>query len=64
MNYDVEKIEAKLAKKIESDESSKAVNFSKNMNYFLKIKKLCDENGMKLILVTTPTVRWNSVKMM
>lgn len=62
VNYNVEKIESKLAKKIEANEDSKPTISKRNMDYFLKIKNLCDENNMKLILITTPTVRWNSVK--
>lgn len=62
VNIDMEKIDSKLAKKMEKDESRKPTISERNMTYFLKIKDLCEEKGIKLVLTITPTARWNSVK--
>lgn len=62
VEYDVEKIETKIAKKIANGTATAPTISDKNMSYLLKMKKLCDENNMQLLLITTPTVRWNSLK--
>lgn len=62
VEYDVEKIESKIAKKIENGTATAPTIFDKNMSYLIKMKELCDKNNIKLLLITTPTVRWNSLK--
>lgn len=62
INYDLEKFDKKLAEKIKNDPNEEPKISKKNMSYLLKIKELCDKNNIKLLLTSTPTNRWNSVK--
>lgn len=62
IDFDMEAFDKKLAKKIEKDPNSAPVIRKSCMAYLEKIKKLCDENNVKLLLTTTPTNRWNSTK--
>lgn len=62
IDYDMEAFDAKLAKKIAKDPKSAPVISENNLYYLLKMKELCDENNIKLLLTSTPTNRWNTTK--
>ncbi len=62
IKFDMEAFDKKLARKVAKDPNAQISIRENNMNFFLKIKKLCDENNIKLVLTTTPTNRWNTAK--
>lgn len=62
IDFDMEAFDKKLAKKVAKDSGAQPVIRENNLNFFLKIKKLCDDNNIKLLLTTTPTNRWNTAK--
>lgn len=62
INFDMEAFDKKLAKKVAKNPSKQPTIRKNNLNFFLKIKKLCDDNNIKLVLTSTPTNRWNSAK--
>lgn len=61
-NYDLDAIDKEMEALIESDSDEKPTISEKNKNYLKKMKKICDDNNMKLLLVATPTNRWSSIK--
>lgn len=62
IDFDLEEYDKKLEKRVEKDSSKQPTISENNLNYFLKIKKVCDDNNIKLVLTNTPTDRWNSAK--
>lgn len=62
INFDMEKFDAKEARKIEENPDSAPAIRDNNLDYLLKIKKLCDDNDIELLLTSTPTNRWTSTK--
>ena len=62
IEFDMDKFDKKLANKVAKDPNKQPTIRENNLNYFLKIKKVCDDNNIKLLLVNTPTNRWNSTK--
>lgn len=62
IDYDYDKVEAKIANQISEGTAEEPTISEYYKSYLLKMKQVCDENGVKLLLMTTPTVRWNSLK--
>lgn len=62
IEFDMEKFDKKLAKKVAKKPEAQPAIRDNNLNFFLKIKKLCDDNHIKLVLTSTPTNRWNTAK--
>lgn len=58
LSYDINETD----KKIESGEFKTPTILDESMDYFTRLKKLCDENGAELVLCTTPTLRWSNYK--
>lgn len=47
---------------VKDDESESTVISEQNLGFIRKISRLCNENGSRLILVTTPSVYWTEEK--
>lgn len=62
MEYDIADQDAKAAKEIEKDPDDAPKISKHNLSYLIKMKELCDENNIKLLLTITPTKKWNSYK--
>lgn len=62
IDFDMDAFDKKLAKKVAKKPSAQPAIRENNINFLLKIKKLCDDNNIKLVLTTTPTNRWNTAK--
>ena len=62
INCDMDRLDSKLEKKLKENPKAMPKISNNNLTYLKKIKKLCDDNNMKLVLTSTPTNRWNTTK--
>lgn len=62
IDFDMDAFDKKLAKKVAKKPSAQPAIRENNLNFLEKIKKLCDDNNIKLVLTTTPTNRWSTAK--